>query len=265
MPFILPDSSYISECFILSDILLLWPGSGRIHGRYRSMKTIGLVGGMTWGATLEYYREINVGINEKLGGLSSASCLIYSENFSEIDRLLYSGCWDELALRMTENAQKLETSGADIILICCNAMHRVADQVQGGIDVPLLHIADAAADHILEKKLGKVALLGSSFVMEQEFYKRPLVEKGLEVIIPSREDRNFIQRVIAEELSYGKIMEDSVQRFKEIIATLAVEGAEGVILGCTELPLVVKDGDSDIPVFDTGKIHARRAVELALQ
>ncbi len=229
------------------------------------MKTIGLIGGMTWGATLEYYREINEGINEKLGDLSSARCIIYSENFSEIDRLLYTDCWDELTLLMTENAQKLETAGADIILICCNAMHKVADQVQGGIDVPLLHIADAAADHILEKNLGKVALLGSSFVMEQDFYKKPLVEKGLEVMEPSREDRNFVQRVIADELSYGKIMEDSVQRFKEIIATMAVKGAEGVILGCTELPLVVKDGESDIPVFDTGKIHARRAVELALQ
>lgn len=235
------------------------------QGGINQVKTIGLIGGMTWGATLEYYREINEQINEKLGGLSSARCLIYSENFSDIDRLLYTDDWNELTDLMVINAQKLDSAGADIILICCNAMHRIAPHVQAGIKARFLHIAEATADHIFDKGLRKVALLGSTFVMEQDFYKRPLMEKGLEVMIPSRENRDFVQRVITEELSYGKILEDSKNRFKELIKTMAEEGAEGAILACTELPLLVTNIETTIPVFDTGKIHARRAVELALQ
>jgi aspartate racemase len=229
------------------------------------MKVIGLIGGMSWESTAEYYRIINETVKERLGGLCSAKILLYSLNFAEIEILQREEKWAEATEVMCDAARRVEGGGADCLLICTNTMHKMASEVEGAVNIPLLHIADATAREIKKKKIERVVLLGTKFTMEEDFYKGRLVEKYiLDVIIPSVEDRNMINQVIYHELCLGKIREESKRQFGRIIERLAAGGAEGVILGCTELSLLIKQQDSPVELFDTTAIHARAAVDFSL-
>jgi len=229
------------------------------------MKTIGLIGGMSWESTIEYYRIINELVSKRLGGLNSGKILLYSVNFQEIADLQHENKWDELTEIMIDIAQKLEKAGADVVLICTNTMHKMADEVQKSINIPLLNIIDVTAEKIKEMGLKKVGLLGTKFTMEDDFYKGRLKRKhGIDVLIPDEEGRQIVHDVIYNELCKGIIKESSREKFKRIIADLASKGAEGVILGCTEIPLLIKQEDCDIPIFDTTMIHAEAAVNFAL-
>jgi aspartate racemase len=228
------------------------------------MKVIGLIGGLSWESSSEYYRLINQETRKQLGGLNSAKVLIYSVNHHEINELEDKDRWAELIEIMVESARRLEKGGADFILICCNAMHKIAEQIQNSIEVPLIHIADAAAKAVKLARLSSVGLLGAKAVMEEEFFKNKLVSADLKVLIPAENDREFINDVIFNQLAYGKIVEESRERTLEIIKGLKTEGSQGVILGCTELPLLIREEDSVLPLFDTLRLHAQRAVDLAL-
>ena len=229
------------------------------------MKTIGLIGGMSWESSSEYYRIINETVRERLGGLHSAECIMYSADFAEIENLQHQGKWEELTKLMLNFAQKLEGAGADFIVICTNTMHKMAEEVENNTNIPLLHIADATAGRIIDKGLGKLGLLGTNFTMEEDFFKKRLEEKyNIEVIIPSQNDREIIDSVIYHELCLGIIKQSSKEKYKEVINRLISDGADGVILGCTEIPLLVSQGDVEMPVFDTTTIHAKSAVEFAL-
>jgi len=231
-----------------------------------NMKIIGLIGGMSWESSLEYYRIINETIKEKLGELHSASCILYSFDFAKIEQLQHKGKWRELTELMIEAAQKLERTGAEFIVICTNTMHKMADDIQNNVNIPMLHIADSTAEKILEKELKKVGLLGTKFTMEQDFYKKRLKEKhNIEVVIPADDEREIIHDVIYNELCLGIIKQSSKERFKKIIKNLITNGVEGVILGCTEISLLIKDKDVEILLFDTATIHAKAAVEFALK
>lgn len=230
------------------------------------MKTIGLIGGMSWQSTLEYYRIINETTNERLGGSHSARCILYSFNFAEVGKLQMDGKWDELTKLIIKAAQRLERADAEFIVICTNTMHKLVDDVQQNVNIPILHIVDVVADKIGEKGFSKVGLLGTKFTMEEDFYKKRLREKyDIEVVIPDDEERETINSVIYNELCNGKIIHSSKEKFKKIIKNLNANGADGVILGCTEIPLLVKEEDVDIPLFDTTTIHAKAAVEFALR
>jgi len=230
------------------------------------MKTIGLIGGMSWESSSEYYRIINETVRERLGGLHSAECIMYSADFEEIENLQHQGKWEELTKLMLNFARKLEGAGADFIVICTNTMHKMAEEVENNTNIPLLHIADATAEKIIEKGLGKLGLLGTNFTMEEDFFKKRLEEKyNIEVIIPSQNDRRIIDSVIYHELCLGIIKQSSKEKYKEVINRLISDGADGVILGCTEIPLLVSQGDVEMPVFDTTTIHAKSAVEFALK
>ncbi len=229
------------------------------------MKTIGLIGGMSWQSTLEYYRIINETTNERLGGSHSARCILYSVNFAEIGKLQADGKWDELTELIIRAAQILERADAEFIIICTNTIHKLADDVQKNVSIPILHIVDAVAKKIVEKGFSKVGLLGTKFTMEEDFYKKRLKEKyDIEVIIPEKEERETIHNIIYNELCLGKITGTSKDKFLKIIKNLNTNGAEGVILGCTEIPLLIKAGDVEIPIFDTTTIHAKASVEFAL-
>jgi aspartate racemase len=229
------------------------------------MKTIGMIGGMSWESSIEYYRIINQTVREKLGGLHSAKSIMVSVEFAEIEALQHQNRWDELASIMIEAARSLERGGADFVIICTNTMHKLYDGVQNKIKIPMLNIADATAEKIKADGIDKIALLGTRFTMEEDFYKGRLVDKyGLDVIIPSPEQMEIVHRVIYDELCAGIIKTDSKQRYAEIIQDLVAEGAEGVILGCTEIGLLVKQADSPVPLYDTTEIHARAAVDCAL-
>jgi aspartate racemase len=229
------------------------------------MKTIGLIGGMSWESSAEYYRIINQTTKKQLGGLHSAPIVMYSVEFNEIVRLQHEGKWDELTAIMVDAAKRLERAGADLVLICTNTMHKMASEVEHATSLPLLHIADATATRIKEKRLKRVALLGTRFTMEQDFYKGRLAEKhGLDVIVPSAEDREIVHRIIYNELCQGTILDSSRKEYLRIINNLVSQGAEGVILGCTEIPLLVKQADIAVPIFDTTTIHAQEAVKMAL-
>ena len=228
------------------------------------MKTIGLIGGMSWESTLEYYRLINELVSEKLGDLHSAKCLIYSFDFEEIAREQEKGNWKRLAEMLINSAKKLEVAGADFVLICTNTMHKVAKEVQERISIPVISIIDATAEEIKKKGLNKVGLLGTLFTMEDGFYSQQLAEHGIKTLIPEKQDREFVHRVIFDELCKGIFNGESKQRMVEIIEKLSKKGAEGVILGCTEIPLLIKQEDVSIPIFDTTFIHSKKAVELAL-
>jgi aspartate racemase len=230
------------------------------------MKVIGLIGGMSWESTAEYYKIINETVKERLGGLSSAKILLYSLNFAEIEKLQREGKWAEATEVMRDAARQLEKGGADCLLICTNTMHKMASEVERAVNIPLLHIADATAREIRRKKIERVALLGTKFTMEKDFYRGRLREKhALDVIIPPEEDRDIVNQVIYHELCLGKIREKSRKKFRRIIERLAVGGAEGVILGCTEISLLIKQQDSPVELFDTTAIHARAAVDFALE
>lgn len=229
------------------------------------MKTIGMIGGMSWESSIEYYRIINQTVREKLGGLHSAKSIMVSVEFAEIEALQHQNRWDELASIMIEAARSLERGGADFVIICTNTMHKLYDEVQNKIKIPMLNIADATAEKIKADGINKIALLGTRFTMAEDFYKGRLVDKyGLDVIIPSSEQMEIVHRVIYDELCAGIIKPDSRQKYADIIENLIAEGAGGIILGCTEIGLLVKPADSSVPLFDTTEIHARAAVDCAL-
>ncbi len=230
-----------------------------------SQKIIGLIGGMSWESSAEYYRLINQTVRARLGGLRSAKCLMWSFDFGEIEALQHAGRWDDAAAAMIDAAQRLERGGADFVVICTNTMHRMADQVQAAIGLPLLHIADPTASRLRRAGLRRVGLLGTAFTMEHDFYKGRLVDRhGLDVLVPDEDDRALVHRVIYEELVQGRAEPSSREAYREVIARLVERGAEGVILGCTELMLLVRPEDSAVPLFDTTALHAEAAVDLAL-
>lgn len=230
-----------------------------------SQKVIGLIGGMSWESSAEYYRIINERVRDRLGGLHSARCLMWSFDFAEIEALQHAGRWEDATALMIDAARRLERGGADFVVICTNTMHRMADQVQAAIGLPLLHIADPTAERIRAAGLRRVGLLGTAFTMEQDFYKGRLVQKhGLEVLVPDDADRATVHRVIYDELVQGRIDEASREAYRGVIARLVERGAEAVILGCTEIMLLVRPEHSPVPLYDTTAIHAEAAVELAL-
>ncbi|HIP95189.1 MAG TPA: aspartate/glutamate racemase family protein [Leucothrix sp.] len=229
------------------------------------MKTIGLLGGMSWESTASYYQLINKEIKKELGGLHSAKIALYSVDFAEIEKLQHQGEWDKTAEILTNAAQGIEKAGADFILICTNTMHLIAPQIQAGISVPLLHIADATAEEIVKQGIKKIGLLGTAFTMEQDFYKGRLEkEYDLTVITPDKADRAIVHQVIYDELCLGEIRDASRYEYLRVIDKLVAQGAEGIILGCTEIALLVKPEHTDVKLFDTTEIHALKAVEKAL-
>jgi aspartate racemase len=235
----------------------------KTYGDY--MKTIGLIGGMSWESSAEYYKIINETVKKRLGGLHSATLIMYSVDFEDIEKLQHAGEWDKATEFMVDAAQKVERGGADFVLICTNTMHKMADEVQQAISIPLLHIADATAAEIKAHNMKHVGLLGTRFTMEEDFYKRRLQEDhGLTTIVPEEDERTIVHDIIYDELCCGEIRESSREKYKIIIEHLIKRGAEGIILGCTEIPLLVSQKDSPVPVFDTTRIHAEAAVTLAL-
>ena len=230
------------------------------------MKTIGMIGGMSWESSLEYYRIINEAVKERLGDLHSAKCLMVSVDFAEIEVLQREGRWDDATQAMIEAARAVEAGGADFLIICTNTMHKMADEVQASITIPLLHIADATAEAIQAHGYRRIGLLGTRFTMEQDFYRGRLEDKyGLDVHIPESADREIVHRIIYDELVLGKIEPASKKEYLRIIAALAQAGAEGIILGCTEIGLLVSQADCSLPLFDTTRLHAFAAVDYALQ
>jgi aspartate racemase len=230
------------------------------------LKTIGLLGGMSWESTLEYYRIINETVKNRLGGLHSARCILYSVDFAEIETLQHENRWDQALAILVQACRSIEMAGADFLLICTNTMHKLAPEIQRQLAIPLLHIADPTARELRSAGLRKVALLGTRFTMEEDFYRGRLEQPhGLEVVIPSKADRQVIHRVIYDELCLGIISPASAERYARIIGRLVDAGAEAVILGCTEIGLLVKPADVLIPLFDTTRIHAEAAVDFALE
>ena len=230
-----------------------------------SQKVIGLIGGMSWESSAEYYRIVNESVRDRLGGLRSARCLMWSFDFAEVEALQHAGRWDDATALMIDAARRLERGGADFLLICTNTMHRMAAEVQAAVAIPLLHIADPTAERIRAAGHRRVGLLGTAFTMEQDFYKGRLADRhGLEVLIPNDTDRATVHRIIYEELVQGRVEAASRQAYREVIARLVERGAEAIILGCTEIMLLVKPEDSAVPLFDTTAIHAEAAVERAI-
>jgi aspartate racemase len=229
------------------------------------MKTIGLLGGMSWESTVPYFQVLNREVGRRLGGLHSARILLLSLDFQEIETLQHQGRWEELGTILAREARTIQEAGADFLVLCTNTMHLVAPAIEAAIQIPLLHIADATALRIREAGLSRVGLLGTRFTMEEPFYRGRLQEHhGLEVMVPPAEDRALVHRVIYEELVLGKILPASRREYQRIAKALEREGAQGVILGCTEIGLLLKPGDAGVPLFDTALIHAEAAVEMAL-
>jgi aspartate racemase len=229
------------------------------------MKTIGLIGGMSWESTTEYYRIINEEVKKQLGGLHSAKCVLYSVDFHDIEKYQAEDDWEKAGELLGEAAYSLEKSGAAFIVICTNTMHKVTAFIEEKINIPILHIADTTAKQILEANIKKVGLLGTSYTMEQDFYRERIATNGIEVIVPDKEARQEVNRVIYEELCLGKITESSKAYYKNVIANLEKQGAEGIILGCTEIGLLLQQADSRVPLFDTAAIHALEAVHTSLE
>jgi len=229
------------------------------------MKTIGMIGGMSWESTLNYYKAINQGVKSALGGLHSAKICLYSVDFAEIETLQHKGLWNETAMHLSTAAQAVEAGGADFLLICTNTMHKVADEIQAQISIPILHIADATAQVLLADGISKVGLLGTRFTMEQNFYKQRITDNyPIEVFVPSPDEQTLIHDVIYQELCLGTINPQSRQCYLGIIDKLYEQGAEAVILGCTEIALLVQQQHTHVPLYDTTQIHANSAVMLAL-
>ena len=230
-----------------------------------NLKTIGLIGGMSWESTVTYYKIINETVKEKLGGLHSAKCILYSVDFQEIEECQANGNWEKSGEILGEAAYNLEKAGADFIVICTNTMHKVINQIKEKISIPILHIAEMTAEKILEKGLKNIALLGTKYTMEQDFYKSKLIEKGINVIIPDKNDIEIINEVIYDELCLGTINSNSKKKFLEIVDKLRSKGAEGIILGCTEIGLLIKNANTDVPLFDTAIIHAEQAAMYSIK
>jgi aspartate racemase len=228
------------------------------------MKTIGLIGGLTWLSTLDYYRLLNEMVNQQLGGVEAGQIIVYSVNFGEIKVLTEAGQWDEIAKQISGVAKKLEQAGADCILIGANTMHKIADEVQAAVAIPVIHIAEEVAASIKAKGLSRVALLGTKYTMQLDFYKNKLAVKGISAIIPNETEIEVINTAIYTEMGKGIFTSDTKAKFLGIIQRLISEGAEGIILGCTEIPILVKQEDCTVPVFDTTRIHSQAAVRFAL-
>ncbi|MFJ9446199.1 aspartate/glutamate racemase family protein [Kitasatospora sp. NPDC101235] len=228
------------------------------------MKTVGLIGGMSWESTAEYYRLLNRLTRERLGGLHSARLVLYSVDFAQIERLQAAGRWEEAGEVLADAARSLEAAGADLLLICTNTMHKVADQVAAAVSVPLLHLADTTAAAVRATGLRRVGLLGTAFTMEQDFYRGRLAAGGLDVLAPRADSRALVHRVIYEELCVGQVREESRAAYRRVIGELVAGGAEGIVLGCTEIELLIRPEDSPVPVFPTTRLHAEAAVEAAL-
>lgn len=228
------------------------------------MKTIGMIGGMSWESSAEYYRLINEEVRDRLGGLHSAKTILFSVDFEGIERLQAAGDWENAGKLLGEAAKALEGAGADLIILCTNTMHRVIDEIEKNIAIPMLHIGDATAHAVNERQFRKVGLLGTRYTMEMDFYKARLSAAGLEVLIPDEQERAEINRIIFEELCMGIVSETSRTFFLETIHRLTADGAEGVVLGCTEIGLLIEEKYTDIPLFDTARIHAKVAVDYAL-
>ena len=229
------------------------------------MKTIGLIGGMSWESSQFYYRLINEGVRQRLGGLHSAQLLMHSVDFAPIEGLQHAGDWDGAAEVLADAARRLEAGGADFFLIGTNTMHRVADEVQAAVDIPLLHIADATAQVLRQDAVGRIGLLGTAFTMELDFYKQRIVDKyGIEVVVPELHDRQMVHDIIYQELCLGQVEDESREVYLAVIERMRAENIDGVILGCTEICMLVEPQHTDIPLYDTTAIHARQAVEQAL-
>ena len=230
------------------------------------MKTIGLLGGMSWESTIPYYRQINQRIKHQLGGLHSAKLIVYSVDFAEIEALQRSGDWDKAGELLAEAAVKLQAAGAECIVLCTNTMHKVAAAIEAAVTIPLLHIADATAEAIQAAGLHKVSFLGTRFTMEQDFYKKRLTDGyGLTVLVPDEDSRALVHQVIYQELCLGVVKPDSRLQYQQIMADLVVQGAEAIILGCTEIALLVSAEDCAVPLFDTTFLHAQKAADYALE
>ncbi len=230
------------------------------------MKTIGLIGGMSWESTATYYRIINKYVFERLGGLNSARIILYSFNFDQISRLQKAGKWKEAGQELARAGKNLEQAGADFLVIATNTMHKVAEAVENAVTIPLLHIADPTAEALHNKGISKVGLIGTAFTMEDDFYIRRLIQnRELEVLIPCTEDRRLVHDVIFDQLCQGQVLEQSRCQYQQVIESLAGQGAEAVILGCTEISMLISPGQAVIPLFDTTAIHAHRAAEMSLQ
>jgi aspartate racemase len=229
------------------------------------MKIIGLIGGMSWESTIPYYRQINESIKERLGGLHSAKIILYSVDFHDIERLQHAGDWETAGQLLGDAARCLEGAGADFLVLCTNTMHKVAAAIEAAVHIPLVHIVDPTAAEIKAAGFSTVGLLGTRFTMEESFYKDRLQERhGLRILIPPFEDRQIIHRIIFEELCLGRTLDESRHEFRRVIRSLIHRGAEAVILGCTEISLLVDQQDAAVPLFDTTRLHARRAAEAAL-
>lgn len=229
------------------------------------MKTIGMLGGMSWESTASYYKAINENVKSSLGGLHSAKICLYSVDFAEIEKLQHQGDWDETARILIQAAKSVEVGGADFLMICTNTMHKVAEKIQAELSIPILHIADATAAKLVSDGINKVGLLGTRFTMEQDFYKNRITERfGIEVIVPSTDEQTLVHNVIYDELCQGVINMNSKEQYLAIVKNLFEQGAQAVILGCTEIAMLIKQKDTSVPLYDTTKIHAERAVLLAL-
>ena len=229
------------------------------------MKTIGLLGGMSWESTASYYKVLNEGVKSRLGGLNSAKVVLFSVNFDEIEKLQHQGRWDETAVLLSDAAESVEKAGADFLMICTNTMHKVVPEIESRISIPVLHIADATANVLQADGIEKVGLLGTRFTMEKDFYKGRLTNNfGMDVVVPSSEDQDTVHTIIYDELCKGVIKESSKKQYLTIIDKLYAEGAQAVILGCTEIALLVSQRDTQVPLYDTTEIHAKQGVEYAL-
>ncbi len=228
------------------------------------MRTIGLLGGMSWESSALYYRLLNEAVRDRLGGLHSARCVLLSVDFAEIERLQVTGAWDRAGQLLAADAQALQAAGADVVLLCTNTMHRVADALTDVLGVPLLHIGDVTAEAVRAAGLDRVGLLGTAFTMEQPFLVDRLAAHGLEVLVPGADDRAEVHRVVYEELCLGVVREESRRRYREVVGRLAARGAQGVVLGCTEIELLIGPGDVELPVFPTTRLHVDAAVAAAL-
>ena len=230
-----------------------------------SQKIIGLIGGMSWESSAEYYRIINERVRDRLGGLHSARCLMWSFDFAQVEALQHAGRWDAATELMIEAAQRLERGGADFVMICTNTMHKMAGEVEAAIGIPLLHIADPTAQRIRADGLNRIGLVGTAFTMEQEFYKGRLIDHhGLDVLVPDEADRAVVHRIIYEELVQGRLEPSSREAYRGVIARLVARGAQAIILGCTEIMLLVSEADSTVPLYDTTTLHAEAAVDRAI-
>ncbi len=227
-------------------------------------RVIGMLGGMSWESSAQYYRLANELVRERLGGLHSARVLLASVDFAEIEQLQASGRWEEAGQLLAEAAKRLQAGGAELLLICTNTMHKVADQVQAAVDIPLLHLADATAQAITRAGLSTVGLLGTAFTMEQDFYRDRLASHGFKVLVPSADDRAEVHRIIYDELCLGVLRGESRQVYRDVITRLVLAGAEGVVLGCTEIELLISAADSSVPIFPTTRLHVEAAVDASL-